>query len=1427
MQRGGMATMDSKPIRSKLEGEVAYLQRILVEQREEKELEIQALRETLNQIVTRHAEELQAVNSQWEGLVGTLRDDGDGELPGGGAHTAHIKDQAMFSKKLAARAAAAALAIDRMTPTLDSDAVYRVGLAGAVRCPHCGCDITDTVRDADEPERCTSSDEREGRKGRSGEVSCMDDAAAGLSSVDAPPAALATRAMSLVSLCDFGWSSTSVGKDLPEGVRLTAGGRCADGARQANEAWLLELFVSQVHRVAECMEAYCGNVSRRLSRQGYRTDHLVLEMVGGKSAHHADEGSGAGSDAESCHNYQHSRRRGRHRSECASLLDCVLNIASCVLFTDFEAEDFVRAGFSRLLSNDERCAVKLAKFLALKEKDRAGSFDANREAKFAHFCSRRLEELGEWLQAAALAGGRELPDERMSTALLGDEGDEFAAASSDFVSLCRAVLGLHEAAWSFGCPLRISRIPPNVPFDPALMRPYTWTEPTGLPGEPSAGATAGFSIFGTASESALKSGLTNSAKNGGGGSSGIASDIPSLVPRFGTWERAVYAAASCVHAIECFIDAPLLEVEDGPQPMSAIGGDLRHDGASLRHEGLALEKNAEARSLVAVRNALEELEAHLESLQDVSPAERELALMAVEAKRQELLQHLLAHQGREWQVRGELGVCGETQARSRGDAAGVAQRSADLPSPSLPLPPPLPLLPPRGDRKQVVQELLGFIGDTSAPRTDLSLPPYTHPTAPGPLPPLYHTFHHQQLQNHPPASLATPLPAPRRPAHDPPQQQTTPQAKAVAQQQQGRRAEARAHSQHQIPEQQQQQQQRRGQQSQHGPADSSSSMSSSRLLGAQFGTASSTSSPAHDDGEVDQAHGKGAMRPGQARGGKLAHMQQGSDGGDAGRQVRSMVSGEEGWWSEGTGHGATCAGCMRGDASGSEREEQSWGSEGVGVRGGGSVSWQGTHGDDSSTACMCCSAAAAAGGGGRSSGLTSNTSPYMSTAAGRPRRSAAAAMAAPTSRPSATPPGPTALLGSLVQRVLLPSCQRAAGAIWGGFRMVLGRGGGVGAQVAMVTVGVCVGVGVTLAARNHLPLPHSRKQQQRHHKKQHSKQHSLPAASASKPVTAAAPAAALSAATTKTNPSPPRLSDVSPAAAAAVAAAAAAAAAAATQRVGGVVAADKGSGEGGVGQGMGGGAGSKSGGGSGVMVPSVVVSREAVVPPCDAFPATNPASNLPASTAPATPSASSTSPRSQRQPLDALGAAEAAVSQLETSLTPIVDRCSSRALAADLAPMDRAKAHLVTAHAAASLFCLVLRSYGMAPSEHGVAKDMARIDSYVHKVRLADTAGGAGDGAVGAPTSSLNVAAANRFIVHAIPDLTPEQRRLVREAGKKRRPRGGDGGGEGAGGEGEEGGVGGGEAERAGKKVKSVRQAAEDFLAMAAADVATEEGEER
>ncbi|GJP42411.1 hypothetical protein CLOM_g1977 [Closterium sp. NIES-68] len=202
-----------------------------------------------------------------------------------------------------------------------------------------------------------------------------------------------------------------------------------------------------------------------------------------------------------------------------------------------------------------------------------------------------------------------------------------------------------------------------------------------------------------------------------------------------------------------------------------------------------------------------------------------------------------------------------------------------------------------------------------------------------------------------------------------------------------------------------------------------------------------------------------------------------------------------------------------------------------------------------------------------------------------------------------------------------------------------------------------------------------------------------------------------------------------------------------------------------------------------------------------------------------------------RQALDALGAAEAAVSQLEASIAPIVDHCSSRSLAADLAPMDRAKAHLVTAHAAASLFCLVLRSYGLTPSEHGVAKDMARIDSYVHKVRRADSAtdGSATDGALGGPAASLDVAAATRFIVHAVPDLTPEQRRLVREAGKKRRPRGGDGRREGEGEGRGEGGVGEGEAERAGKKVKSVREAAQEFLAMTAADVAEakEEGAER
>ena len=49
---------------------------------------------------------------------------------------------------------------------------------------------------------------------------------------------------------------------------------------------------------------------------------------------------------------------------------------------------------------------------------------------------------------------------------------------------------------------------------------------------------------------------------------------------------------------------------------------------------------------------------------------------------------------------------------------------------------------------------------------------------------------------------------------------------------------------------------------------------------------------------------------------------------------------------------------------------------------------------------------------------------------------------------------------------------------------------------------------------------------------------------------------------------------------------------------------------------------------------------------------------------------------------------------------------------------------------------------------------------YQRKVRLADPeAGRERSGA----TASLDVAAANRFITHAIPDLTPEQREQLKQ----------------------------------------------------------------
>ncbi|KAI8467071.1 MAG: hypothetical protein J3K34DRAFT_482503 [Monoraphidium minutum] len=118
--------------------------------------------------------------------------------------------------------------------------------------------------------------------------------------------------------------------------------------------------------------------------------------------------------------------------------------------------------------------------------------------------------------------------------------------------------------------------------------------------------------------------------------------------------------------------------------------------------------------------------------------------------------------------------------------------------------------------------------------------------------------------------------------------------------------------------------------------------------------------------------------------------------------------------------------------------------------------------------------------------------------------------------------------------------------------------------------------------------------------------------------------------------------------------------------------------------------------------------------------------------------------------------------------------------------------------AAVLLAALRLRLRGETLEEgHALRKEQDRLQRYERKLKRAAAED---ELARTRPGTELNVAAANRFISQAIPDLTPEQRQQLREqnaAGKRGAGCGGEGGGKrqrgsGAGGRGSGGGRGGG-----------------------------------
>ncbi|CAG9464394.1 unnamed protein product [Pedinophyceae sp. YPF-701] len=97
----------------------------------------------------------------------------------------------------------------------------------------------------------------------------------------------------------------------------------------------------------------------------------------------------------------------------------------------------------------------------------------------------------------------------------------------------------------------------------------------------------------------------------------------------------------------------------------------------------------------------------------------------------------------------------------------------------------------------------------------------------------------------------------------------------------------------------------------------------------------------------------------------------------------------------------------------------------------------------------------------------------------------------------------------------------------------------------------------------------------------------------------------------------------------------------------------------------------------------------------------------------------------------------------------------------NLDPLDRAAVHLASARTINVLHMMYLRTVGRNPSEnHAVQGDERRIVQKERALNKARTA----SAHPGAPPARLDVAAANRFVTHALPDITAEQRRKLKEA---------------------------------------------------------------
>lgn len=147
----------------------------------------------------------------------------------------------------------------------------------------------------------------------------------------------------------------------------------------------------------------------------------------------------------------------------------------------------------------------------------------------------------------------------------------------------------------------------------------------------------------------------------------------------------------------------------------------------------------------------------------------------------------------------------------------------------------------------------------------------------------------------------------------------------------------------------------------------------------------------------------------------------------------------------------------------------------------------------------------------------------------------------------------------------------------------------------------------------------------------------------------------------------------------------------------------------------------------------------------------------------------SSSSNSDVVPESAMEAVErtlANVKQVETHLLEFLSLANPDVLD-EMPPLQRAQSLFMLAKATSTIFALRLRTTGIHPDEHPIKTELERLSLYQDKLeQFVDISK--------EPlhrSTTLNYQAATRFIEHSLPDLTPEQRKSMRNISKGEGPK--------------------------------------------------------